>query len=150
MAVGVIFEIISVLAIAAGGALTAFSAKKPVRFKNWASAYLVLIAGLAQLGLICGWQWLGHPHESLALIAFIIFDIANFLVIYGTARKWQKQPFATTVNTGGALIALAMILLISITSSAGASWTLAWFIALAAVILVSMTIGLTLSARRHA
>jgi 4-amino-4-deoxy-L-arabinose transferase-like glycosyltransferase len=67
----------------------------------------------------------------------------------GTLLKTRLVRYRLLVNGGGACIGLAMVLLLFAVRRSPASWTLAAFIALAAVILVSMPAGLVLSARRH-
>jgi hypothetical protein len=139
------FEGLGLLAIAAGGLLAAFSARRPTRLKTWMSAYLVLVAGLVQFGLAVGWQRLGSSGGATAIVAFVLFNIGNIFVMLGTA---QKQRWAALVRLGGLFLAVTMLLLAWAVKSAAASWTLAWFLALVLIILVTMPIGLTLSARR--
>lgn len=143
------FEIISVLAIIAGGLVAAFSAKRPSRVASWASAYLVLVVGIIQLGLAVAWQALAGASSSLALAAFIIYNLGNASVLAGTIYKARLKRYSLVVNCGGALLALAMVLLLLAPNYAKFSWPLAAFVALAIIILVSMPIGLTISSRRH-
>lgn len=139
------FQVIGLLAIAGGGILAAFSARQPDRLKVWMSAYLVLVVGLVQFGLAVGWQRLGSPDTPVAAIAFAVYNIGNVLVMLGTA---QKRRWAILVMAGGVLLAAAMALLVWTVRNTAASWTLVWFLALVLIILITMPIGLTLSARR--
>lgn len=143
-----IFGTIGILAITAGGTLSAFTARRPARLTSWMSAYLVLVAGLIQFGLAVGWQWLDTDPVPLATIAFVVFNLGNAAVIAGRALKSRSARALLLVQAGGALLAVAMALLAWSVRHAEASWTLAWFLALVIVILISMPIGLTLSARR--
>lgn len=144
-----LFGTVGILAIVSGGLLAAFSANRPTRFKIWASAYLVLVVGVIQLGLAIGWQQLGMSSEIPAVPAFIIYNLGNICVVYGTVQKQHLHKPTVLVNIGGALLATSMLLLLWTARTAEASWALTWFVALVIVILVSMPVGLTLSARRH-
>lgn len=143
-----IFSALGILAIVGGGLLAAFSARRPTHLKAWLSAYLVLVAGITQFGLAIGWQRLGQPAVVPAVLAFCFFNLGNLGVITGTVLARLRRS-GYLVNTGGGLLAIAMILLAWSVSSRHASWTLVWFLALVIIILVSMPIGLILSARRH-
>lgn len=143
-----IFSAASVLAIAAGGLLAAFSARKPDKLKIWMSAYLVLIVGLVQLGLVTAWQATGATDFRLALAAFVMYNLGNGCVLLGTMYKTGFRNYSLVVNFGGLALAAAMVLLLVSVRDLQASWTLAGFIALVLVILVSMPIGLVMSARR--
>lgn len=144
-----LFETIGLLAIAAGGLLAAFSAGHPSRLASWTSAYLVLVVGLVQFGLAVGWQRLGGPAAGVTVAAFLLYNLGNAAVIGGRILKGRSLQALRLVRLGGALLAISMLALIWSIRHATASWTLAWFLALTIVILVSMPIGLTLSARRR-
>lgn len=141
------FEGLGLVAIVAGGLLAAFSARQPTRLKVWMSAYLVLVAGLAQFGLAVGWRWLGGAAGTVAVAAFLLYNVGNVLVMLGTVQKWR---WAVLVMLGGVVLAIAMALLVWAVRDAASSWTLVWFLALVLIILITMPIGLILSARRKA
>lgn len=142
-----IFTVLSLAAITAGGLLMAFSARKPTWLTSWMSAYLVLVVGVIQLGLVAGWRGLGEPDAVLALTAFILYNLGNLSVILGTAFKTRTKHYFAVVSIGGALLAASMILLLISVRHARGSWGLAGFIALVVVILISMPTGVVLSAR---
>jgi peptidoglycan/LPS O-acetylase OafA/YrhL len=142
------FNVVGFLAVAVGGLLAAFSARRPSRLMLWLVAYLVLIEGLVQIGLAAGWRQLDMPGSWPTLAAFLIYNLGNAAVIAGRALKGRTQQAPTLVNLGDALLAAAMLLLAWSVRHAQASWTLAWFLALVLVILISMPIGLLLSSRR--
>lgn len=144
----VIFELIGFVTIAAGGLLAAFSARRPSRLVLWATAYLVLVAGLAQAGLAYGWSQLLPDSAMLPRIAMVIFDLGNAMVIAGTIKRYRKQNTGHTVQFGGLFLLAAMIMLLLAQNYASFSWTLVWYLAIIAVILIGMPIGLVLSARR--
>jgi|GEM_PF-1110129 len=147
--VAVVFSSISALAIVIGGLLSAFTARRPTRVTAWASAYLVLVAGSMQLGLVAAWQQLGRPEATLVLLALLAFNLGNIAVMIGTVRKRQLQYYRLLVDGGGVCIALAMALLLTAIRTVPVSGLLIAFIGLVVIILVSMPIGLMLSARRH-
>jgi hypothetical protein len=143
-----VFTALSVAAVVVGGLLMAFSARWPTRLASWASAYLVLVAGAVQLGLVAGWGALGGPHTALALAAFSLYNLGNICVLLGTILKPRSQHHPAVVNSGGGLLALAMALLVWAVGGTGISWTLAGLLVLVVVILIGMPTGLVMSARR--
>lgn len=147
--VAAIFLTLSVLAIVAGGLLSAFSARQPTRRASWASAYLVLVVGVIQYGIVVAWQHLHHPQTTLMILALCAYNLGSALVVTGTVLKARLPFYRMLVNSGGTAIGLSMALLLIAVRKAPASWTLAGLVVLAAIILVSMPIGLTLSAKRH-
>lgn len=143
-----VFIAVSAAAVVSGGLLMAFSARQPSRLTSWASAYLVLVAGAVQFGLVVSWKTLGSPNADLALAAFCLYNLGNIGVLLGTALKSRLTRYPVLVNAGGGLLALAMALLAWTGQSATASWPLVWFLMLIFVILIGMPTGLVLSARR--
>lgn len=144
-----VFSVLSILAIVLGGLISAFSARKPTRFTSWVSAYLVLVVGVIQLGLVTMWHQLGQPENAIALAAFLFYNLGNLGVITGTMSKKTLSYYPVLVNLGGILIALAMALLLLAIRSLSFSGALVVFVVLAVIILVSMPIGLVLSSKRH-
>lgn len=140
---------LSLAAIIAGGVISAFTARHPTRPTSWVSAYLVLVVGVIQLGLVVAWQQLGHLETALAACAFISYNLGNIGVIVGTLLKQRARYYCVLVDIGGALLALAMILLLLAIRGLSTSPPLIGFISLVVIILVSMPIGLMLSHRRR-
>lgn len=147
--IATVFSVLSILAIVAGGVISAFSARRPGWATAWVSAYLVLVVGIVQFGVVAAWHRLGEPSDALVLWALIAYNLGNAGVIAGTLQKKRLPYYRVLVNGGGLCIALAMALLLTAVRNAQASWTLAAFVALTVVILVSMPVGLWLSNRRH-
>jgi hypothetical protein len=114
----------------------------------WLVAYLVLVEGLVQFGLSRGWQQLGLPTDGLALLAFLFYNIGNGAVMSGRILKSRLPRALSLINLGGALLAVSMLLLAYAVRHTAFSWNLAWFLGLVVIILVSMPVGLLLSARR--
>lgn len=144
-----IFVPFSVLAIVAGGMLSAFTARTPSRLTAWLSAYLVLVVGIVQLGLLASWRQLGSPEGVSAGAAFTLYNAGNLGVILGTVRKAKIRRLPLVVASGGLLIGIAMIMLLWAVRNARYSWALAGCVLLALIILISMPVGIVLSARRH-
>ena len=143
-----LFIILSFLAICAGGVLAAFTARKPTRFIMWLTAYLVLIVGVAQLGLAYSWLELNLHTGWITVFAFIVYDFGNIAVILGRALKGQTKWAKYFVYKGGVLLAVSMAILLYGAHGVALSWTSVLFYALTIIILVSMPIGLMLSSRR--
>lgn len=144
-----VFHALAILAIISGGVISAFSARHPSRFAMWVTAYLVLVVGVIQAGFVISWQSLTLLASWPAIIAFSLFNIGNGAVIYGRWLKGKKKTAHYVVYLGGALIALSMIILGILSLGAPLTWAHSGFLALIIVILVSMPIGLFLSARPH-
>jgi hypothetical protein len=144
-----IFGVVGALAVVTGGILAAFSARTPTTLKVWASAYLVLVAGVIQVGLVLGWHRLDVQSSATAIVALVIYNLGNIGVLLGTVLKYRLPWSSVLVNAGGGLLAVSMALLLWSVRKAAASWTLAGFCALTVVILISMPIGLALSSRRR-
>lgn len=115
---------------------------------SWVSAYLVLVVGVAQLGLGVGQAWLadrlpGRPQITGELATW---NLGSALVILGTlvARTW-------VVDIGGVLLAVALVLfLLAVRGRPGEPrWAWWGYRVLALIVLVSIPVGLVLSALRH-
>jgi hypothetical protein len=143
-----VFIAVSVAAVVAGGLLMAFSARRPNRLVSWASAYLVLIVGAVQFGLIISWGALGSPFVELALVALGLYNLGNLCILPGTVLKSRLTHYSKIVNAGGGLLALAMALLVWTIRDTEISWSFAWFMALVLIILIGMPTGLLMSAYR--
>lgn len=141
--------ILSVLAIAAGGMLSAFTARRPRRLTAWLSAYLVLVVGVVQLGLAIGWHDLASPRAAVAGAAFALYNLGSAGVVFGTMAKTRIPQSLAVVKAGGFCIGFAMFALLYAVKDTRVSWVLAGFAALTLAVLVSMPIGLVLSGRRH-
>ncbi|TXG76232.1 hypothetical protein E6Q11_05010 [Candidatus Dojkabacteria bacterium] len=145
----IFFSCLAILAIIAGGVVSAFSAKKPTRFMMWMTAYLVLIAGIVQIGLIFGWYLLDIAFTAPVIIAFILYNLGNISVIIGRAMKGKKSWARYAVYAGGVALGIAMIILGIQSMTVELSVTHGVLLAYIAVILITMPIGLVLSARSH-
>lgn len=140
------FVIFGFAAIAAAGLLAAVTASIPQRQILWAIAYLVLVVGIAQIGLGAGQAWLAERPIGAPLLTaqFVAFNLGNAGVIGGT--------FADTsllVDAGGAALVVSLILFVRGTRASTTSWLKTVYWILLVILIVSIPIGLILSHLRH-
>lgn len=143
-----ILYIVSIGSIVAGGVVSAFFAKRPSRFIMWLSAYLVLIEGVTQLGLVYLWQTLDFEVTSIVVIAFILFNFGNILVVLGRFKRGQISA-RPLVFAGGIFIGYAMAAFLWSVDYSTWNLKLGLLLVICAIILISMPIGLILTARRQ-
>ncbi len=129
-------------AVIAGGLVAAATAPAPSEHGSWAAAYLVLVVGVAQLGLAAGIAWLADPAPAHRLVRaeFLIWNLGNAAVLAGTLLDVQA-----VVDAGGALIVLALLVALLVVRPSRPSWLLWAYRALVVVVLVSVPIGLVLA-----
>ncbi|MEO6761234.1 MAG: hypothetical protein ABI220_02540 [Candidatus Saccharimonadales bacterium] len=141
-----LFSGFGLLAILAGGFLAAFSAHNPSEFTSWASAYLVLVVGILQIGFGLGLYLLTvKPNQLMPVLAFAAYNLGNIGVILGTGLKNSSPDISWLIDASGGLLAVAMVLLVSSVHGAKHSWQRSIFYAIILVIFISMPIGLILS-----
>lgn len=141
------FYYVAFIAIIMGGCISAFTARQPARFTMWLTAYLVLVGGVVQFGLVYCWYTLDIAASWQLLTGFCLYNIGNIAVIAGRYLKGRSPYSLKCVYSGGGVLACAMALLIVGTWAAPMSFAHISYIIFTGVILVSMPIGLTLSAR---
>ncbi len=136
------------ISIIAGGLVAAVTAIAPTRHATWAAAYLVLVVGVAQLGIGMGQALLAPKTPSSRLITaeLLTWDIGNAGVIAGTLLGRVGL-----VDLGGVLLAVSLVLfLLGVRGHAGQKrWLLYGYRLLIAIVLVSIPIGLTISRSAH-
>lgn len=141
-----LFVVCGILAIVCGAVVSAFSAKAPIEFTAWASAYLVLVVGLAQVGFGLIGERLATTHKKLvAWLSFTLYNLGNIGVIYGVAAKDTAHSSEIFIDGGGILIVCAVLLLCYGVHRAKRSLLLVGFYIIAAIIVVSAPIGLTIA-----
>lgn len=142
------FTLLGILAILAGGILSAFSAKKPSRQTAWASAYLVLVVGLAQavIGIIL--YAINTDSAFWVVLAFVAYNLGNASVLVGTIGRYRNKSYRKLVDIGGVLLVISMIALLVAVHRAAMSWQLVVLYVIMLTIIVTMPIGLILSHRR--
>lgn len=141
------FVWIAGLAIVLGGILSAFRARKPSRAAMWATAYLVLVVGVVQVGLLYSYDRIGLPFDAYAWGIFALYNIGAVGVMAGRMVKGIRNWSLLMVRAGSILFVGSMVLLIrrSFTVPFAAQHIL--LLVGAAIILVGMSVGLVLSAR---
>ena len=142
--------VVGAVCIIAGGLVAAATGPLALAHGSWAAAYLVLVAGVAQIALAGGQSTLArHPvGRRLLLAEFISWNLGNAAVIAGTL--WAATVL---VNLGGALLVVALgTLLVSTRNSAnpgetssGQRMALRAVQSLVALLLVSIPVGLWLA-----
>lgn len=137
-------------AITAGGIISAFTAKTPTRLHMWMSAYLVLVVGMLQFGLISLWHDLGQPSTNITLLAFLLYNIGNAGTIIATVLKNKKRSRSSfLIDLSGISIGISMIVLLYGLRHVSFNWLLSIYILLILIVLVSMPIGIYLSHKRR-
>lgn len=142
------FAILGFAAIVTGGLISAIFASSPTQQQSWTVAYLVLVVGVAQIGLGAGQAWLAtHPPRTAVLATqFIVFNLGHSGVIVGTITD---AP--TLVSVGGSAIMFALLLFLwSVRSKSRWGWLRYLYLLLVVILIVSVPIGLILAHLRHA
>lgn len=137
---------IGAVAVIAGGLVAAATAPSPSEHGSWAAAYLVLVGGVAQIGLAAGQAALSArpvPGRVIRLEA-VSWNVANALVIAGTLTGSNAVVYA-----GGALLVIALAMFgQGVRESTNRYWLLYAFRALVVLLLVSIPTGLVLATVR--
>ena len=132
--------------VIAGGLIAAITAHAPSEHATWAAAYLVLVAGAAQIGLGVGRAWLADrkPSPGRLVGELASWNFGNAAVIAGTV-----SGLTAVVDLGGALLVVALALLLAaVRDRRRSGWPLTLYRALIVLVLVSIPIGLTLAELR--
>ena len=141
------FAAVGAACIVAGGLVAAVSAPAPSEHASWAAAYLVLVVGAAQAARGVGQALLALrvPSRRNVAVQFTAWNLGNAAVLTGTLAG-----ITTLVDTGGALLVVALLLLLRgvRTGREPRTWLLWAFRLLAAVLLISIPIGLVLARTR--
>ncbi len=136
-------------AIIAGGLLAAVvglpgttTANLPLRQLAWASAYLVLVVGVAQIVFGAGQAWLSARVPKAGWVAgeWIVFNLGNAGVIAGTlcARFWMVLAGTLLFAAGIALF------LLGTRGGARGGWLVGYRVLLVLIFLSSL-VGLVLA-----
>lgn len=134
--------VVGAASIVAGGLVAAVAATDPSESGIWASAYLVLVAGVAQVALGLGQVWLATspPGRGAVLGQLALYNVGNAAVIGGTLadRTWL-------VDAGGVLLAIALGTYLWATRRSRGGRVLLAYRLLIAGVLVSIPVGLVLA-----
>lgn len=130
--------------IVAGGLVAAITAHSPTEPGTWAVAYLVLVAGVAQIALGTGQALLAaQPAPPRVVTAeLILWNCANTAVLAGSLLD-----VGPLVDAGGGLLVIALAIFVHrVRGTTGrARWVLGAYRLLVAALLVSIPIGLLLA-----
>lgn len=134
--------------VVAGGLVAAATAPAPSTHASWAAAYLVLVAGVAQIALGLGQAVIAsHPPSRRQVAAQVIgWNVGNAAVLAGTLTG--ALPL---VDLGGALLVTDLALLIHAVrgglrrGTRTGRWARYGFRLLVLLLLVSIPIGLVLA-----
>ena len=102
--------VVGVVCVVAGGLVAALTAPRPTEHGTWAAAYLVLVAGVSQVGLAVGQSLLaarGLPVRTCRA-ELVTWNGGNAAVLTGTlvGTTWL-------LDMGGALLVVTLALVVS-------------------------------------
>jgi hypothetical protein len=143
------FVALVAVSVLAGGLVSAASAFAPSEHAAWAVAYLVLVGGIAQVGLGVGQASLARegPHRGTTVAELVSWNVGDAAVLAGPLLGMPPL-----VDIGGGLLAGALGLVAwEVRGHAGrAPWSLRAFRGLVALLVVSIPVGLVLAQLRPA
>ena len=135
---------IGVVAIVGGGVVAAVSGPTGFADGSWLAAFLVLVGGVAQIGMSLAQAWLAEvpPHGGLVRSQIVTWNAGGALVVVGTLRDF---PLLATV--GGLVFGAAVYLFLRETrrSRLGPRWLRNGYRGLATLVLVSVPVGIVLA-----
>jgi len=141
------FFALASLGIIGGGLLSAVTAHSPTQSASWASAYLVLVVGVASGGLGYGLLTLA-PQPATPLrtwVEFLTWVLGNAGVLVGTLTT----P-AGWVEVGSALMVYTLVSVVLGVRGGPGRGVIRWlFITLVSVVAVSIPVGVLLSHLRR-
>ncbi len=142
------FALTGFACVVAGGLVAAVSGPLGLEMGSWAAAYLVLVAGVAQLGLGVGQAWipLELPTRRVRVWEFATWNGGNGVVL---AATFASLPFL--VAAGGILLLVALVLFQSALRGpliVATHW-LATYRVVAILLTVGVLSGVVLSLIRH-
>jgi hypothetical protein len=142
------FLMIGVTCTTAGGLVAAVTRPTQFTHGSWLAAYLVLVGGVAQIGLGTGQALLADhcPTPSRIRLELLAWNVGLVAVIVGT-----MVPAVLVTTLGGVLTAAALATFIAAGLHARRPLRLGWclYMGTACFVLLSTPIGLALSWRRH-
>ena len=142
------FGSLGVACVLVGGFVAAAIAHAPTRHGVWSVAYLVLVAGVAQVGLGVGQALLAThaPSGGLLTAELLTWNVGNGAVVVGTLAG-----LTVLVYVGGALLVVGLVLFVLAARGSELHWRRTrWAFRLIVLILaVSIPIGLALATARR-
>lgn len=142
------FVLMGSVGIVAGGLVAAVTGPTGFEPGSWSAAYLVLVAGVAQVVLGVGQAWLAEqvPPPSEVRAEAVAWNLSVAGVMAGTLAS---APVVTTLGGLSLVVALVLFLAGVRRSAAAAGLALVLYRGLVAIVLVSTPVGLALAWVRH-
>lgn len=141
------FLVAGIICVIAGGLLAAATAYVTTQKTAWATAYIVLVGGVAQIGLGAGVAWLSPAAGSRwARWAFVGWNLGNIGVLSG-----QLAGLLVLTDIGTAILVAALVLVLVAargrqgTEAPAHPAVLFAFRALVLLLAVSMPVGVILA-----
>ena len=136
------FLAVAAVAVVTGGAVAAVTAPLELEHGSWAAAYLVLVVGVGQaiLGIGQAATSAEPPSQRRIVLELGLFELSSAAVLLGTAAS---SP--VTVTIGSALLVLALLAFAGPALGGRAGIVRLLYLAMLAVLLVSIPIGVALS-----
>lgn len=142
------FLAVGAASIVAGGITAAVTRPTGFALGSWVAAYLVLVAGVAQIALAVGQARLARdaPGRAEVRIELVAWNVAVVATIVGTL---VGAPVVTTL--GGVALVVALLRFLAGVRTAGASSNLSLVLyrLVLTIVLVSTPVGLALAWVRH-
>lgn len=142
------FVIIGSICIVAGGLVAAVTGPTDFAHGSWLAAYLVLVCGVVQIALGAGQAWLADrapPHRSTKREAWS-WNTGAALVVVGTLAS---LPILTSLGGMASAVALGLFLRGVRTVRSAPRGAALLYRGIAALVLVSIPVGLALAWTRH-
>jgi hypothetical protein len=139
------FALLGCVCVVAGGTVAAVTAPAPTEHSSWTAGYLVLVMGVAQVGLGCGLALVPERLPSVLVLGaqVVMWNVGNAAVVIGTLGSW-----IWLTDVGGGMLVATLVLSARATWNAGSlRWAWIAFRLFQAGVLDSVPIGLLLA--RH-
>lgn len=142
------FVLVGCGSIVAGGLIAAVSRPTGLEQGSWLAAYLVLVGGVAQIGLGGGQAWMAAspPGPSVLRSEVAAWNLALVATIVGSLAS---MPVLSTLGSASTIVALVLFLLGVRRGSTLRWWPLVVYRCVIVVVLLSTPIGLALAWARH-
>lgn len=141
-------KIVGALSIVAGGLVAAVASPLNLSYGSWTSAYLVLVAGVAQYAMgQARLTWTSGGHERFGWTQLALWMLGNTAVIVGTvtAAVWLVLAGSVLLLAG-----LVFAFIGTLAAKAGIHRVVLWgYRALLVLLVVSIPVGMVLSVIRN-
>lgn len=142
------FCAIGVASIVTGGLVASLTRPLDLESGPWISAYLVLVSGVAQIGLGAGQAALApHPPSSRVVsIEIVAWNASTATILLGTVIGW---PVLTSAGALALLLAVGSFVRQVPGAPTGRRWSATAHWALGALVALSAPVGVMLAWIRH-